>query len=173
VITSTGKHFSAGMELSVFTDGEGVTEERSGDRHVAGESFRRYVGVLQDSFSCLDKARMPVIVAIQGGCIGGAVDIDQRLRYPLRHHRRLLLHPGDQYRHDRRRRHLPAAVQADPRGLGARAGLYWPPPARPKALEIGLVNEVFDSPEALRRPRAGHRPRDRRASRPWPWRARR
>ena len=74
VITSTGKHFSAGMELSVFTDGEGVTEERSGDRHVAGESFRRYVGVLQDSFSCLDKARMPVIVAIQGGCIGGAVD---------------------------------------------------------------------------------------------------
>jgi enoyl-CoA hydratase len=74
VITSTGKHFSAGMELSVFTDGEGVTEERGGDRHVAGESFRHHVHHLQDTFSCLDKARMPVIVAIQGGCIGGAVD---------------------------------------------------------------------------------------------------
>lgn len=74
VITSTGKHFSAGMELSVFTDGEGVTEERGGDRHVAGESFRHHVHHLQDTFTCLDKARMPVIVAIQGGCIGGAVD---------------------------------------------------------------------------------------------------
>ncbi len=74
VISSTGKHFSAGMELSVFTDGEGVTEERTGDRHVAGESFRHHVHHLQNTFSCLDRARMPVIVAIQGGCIGGAVD---------------------------------------------------------------------------------------------------
>ncbi|MBU4435866.1 MAG: crotonase/enoyl-CoA hydratase family protein [Alphaproteobacteria bacterium] len=74
VITSTGKHFSAGMELSVFTDGEGVTEARTGDRHVAGESFRHHVHHLQDTFTCLDRARMPVIVAIQGGCIGGAVD---------------------------------------------------------------------------------------------------
>ncbi|WP_421739453.1 crotonase/enoyl-CoA hydratase family protein [Caulobacter sp.] len=74
VISSTGKHFSAGMELSVFTDGEGVTEERTGDRHVAGESFRHHVHHLQNTFTCLDKARMPVIVAIQGGCIGGAVD---------------------------------------------------------------------------------------------------
>ena len=44
------------------------------DRHVAGESFRRHVHHLQDTFSCLDEARMPVIAAIQGGCIGGAVD---------------------------------------------------------------------------------------------------
>jgi len=74
VISSTGKHFCAGMELSVFTDGEGVTSERGGDRHVAAESFRYHVHHLQDTFTCLDKARMPVIVAIQGGCIGGAVD---------------------------------------------------------------------------------------------------
>ena len=30
---------------------------------------------LQDSFTALEKARMPVIAAIQGGCIGGAVDM--------------------------------------------------------------------------------------------------
>ncbi|MEZ5167130.1 MAG: enoyl-CoA hydratase-related protein [Acidimicrobiales bacterium] len=30
---------------------------------------------LQDSFSVLEKARMPVLAAIQGGCIGGAVDM--------------------------------------------------------------------------------------------------
>lgn len=74
VISSTGKHFSAGMDLSVFTDDEGVTVRQDADRWVAAESFRRFVHHLQETFSCLDRARMPVIVAIQGGCIGGAVD---------------------------------------------------------------------------------------------------
>ncbi|WP_165184261.1 crotonase/enoyl-CoA hydratase family protein [Caulobacter soli] len=74
VISSTGKHFCAGMDLSVFTDGEGVTGGEAADRFVAAESFRRHVHHLQDTFTCLDQARMPVIAAIQGGCIGGAVD---------------------------------------------------------------------------------------------------
>ncbi len=73
VISSTGKHFSAGMELSVFTDGEGVSAG-SGDRYVQNEAFRRHVLHLQETFSCLDEARIPVLAAIQGGCIGGAVD---------------------------------------------------------------------------------------------------
>ncbi|ATQ44523.1 crotonase/enoyl-CoA hydratase family protein [Caulobacter mirabilis] len=73
VISSTGKHFSAGMDLSVF-DGVGDRDGGPVDRHVAGESFRRHVHHLQDTFTCLDQARMPVIAAIQGGCIGGAVD---------------------------------------------------------------------------------------------------
>ncbi|MES2035858.1 MAG: crotonase/enoyl-CoA hydratase family protein [Pseudomonadota bacterium] len=73
VISSTGKHFCAGMDLQVFS---GVGDRDGGpvDRHVAGESFRRHVHHLQDTFSCLDEARMPVIAAIHGGCIGGAVD---------------------------------------------------------------------------------------------------
>ncbi len=74
VLSSTGKHFCAGMELSVFTDGDGV-QHGGGDRHVSGESFRRYVKVLQDVFTRLDEARMPVLAAIQGGCVGGAVDM--------------------------------------------------------------------------------------------------
>ncbi len=74
VISSTGKHFCAGMELSVFTDGEGVTGGAPGDLHVRNEAFRRHVHHLQNTFTCLDEARVPVLVAIQGGCIGGAVD---------------------------------------------------------------------------------------------------
>ena len=35
--------------------------------------------------------------------------LHQRLRHPLRQRRRLLPDPGDQHRHDRRRRHLPPA----------------------------------------------------------------
>lgn len=75
VISSTGKHFCAGMDLSVFTDGAGVVPEAQKDRQNAAESFRRHVHHLQDTFSCLDEARMPVIVAVHGGVIGGAVDM--------------------------------------------------------------------------------------------------
>lgn len=88
VITSTGKHFSAGMDLSVFS-GESVGDPASAgevDRQNAGESFRRHVHHLQDTFSCLDQARMPVLVAIQGGCIGGAIDMTSAcdIRYATR-----------------------------------------------------------------------------------------
>ena len=74
VISSTGKHFCAGMDLAVFGSGEGVGAANNGDRQTSNESFRHHVHHLQDTFSCLDKARIPVLVAIQGGCIGGAVD---------------------------------------------------------------------------------------------------
>ncbi|MEZ5994901.1 MAG: crotonase/enoyl-CoA hydratase family protein [Hyphomonadaceae bacterium] len=74
VISSTGKHFTAGMDVSVFTDGEGVAAS-GGDAYARAEAFRRFVLTLQGSFNCLDDARMPVIAAIQGGCIGAGVDM--------------------------------------------------------------------------------------------------
>ncbi|MCC6786487.1 MAG: crotonase/enoyl-CoA hydratase family protein [Hyphomonadaceae bacterium] len=74
VISSTGKHFTAGMDVSVFTDGDGVSAQ-GGDPHARAEAFRQFVLTLQGSFSCLDNARIPVIAAIQGGCIGGGVDM--------------------------------------------------------------------------------------------------
>jgi enoyl-CoA hydratase len=77
VISSTGKHFSAGMDLSVFTDGQGAAGE-GGQRAETGRAranLRNEVHRLQKTFSCLDEARMPVLMAVQGGCIGGAVDM--------------------------------------------------------------------------------------------------
>src|SRR5262245_28337825 len=73
VLSSTGKHFSAGMDLSVFTSGEAAPAHS--DRHVQAEAFRRNIHHLQQTFSCLDEARIPVLAAIQGGCVGGAVDM--------------------------------------------------------------------------------------------------
>jgi enoyl-CoA hydratase len=74
VLSSTGKHFSAGMDLSVFTGGhlaaEGAAEP--GRRHA---QLRSNAKVLQWSFTALEKARVPVIAAVQGGVIGGAVDL--------------------------------------------------------------------------------------------------
>ena len=75
VISSTGKHFSAGMDLSVFTDGSSMITASGTDHAIRGEALRAHIKHLQDTFSCLDEARMPVLVAIQGGCIGGAIDM--------------------------------------------------------------------------------------------------
>lgn len=75
VLSSTGKHFTAGMDLAVFTGGGspgdgGVREE--GRRR---EAVRRTVLELQDALSSLEQVRMPVLAAVQGGCIGGGVDM--------------------------------------------------------------------------------------------------
>ncbi|MFT5203081.1 MAG: enoyl-CoA hydratase [Candidatus Aldehydirespiratoraceae bacterium] len=78
VLSSTGKHFSAGMDLSVFGGGDGDSVEGGVDIKERGRqraAFRYNVLHLQQSFSILEQARMPVLAAIQGGCIGGAVDM--------------------------------------------------------------------------------------------------
>jgi enoyl-CoA hydratase len=72
VISSTGKHFSAGMDLSVFAGGLDVQDAEAGRRHAR---MRSNAKVLQWSFTALEKARVPVIAAAQGGVIGGAVDL--------------------------------------------------------------------------------------------------
>jgi enoyl-CoA hydratase len=72
VISSTGKHFSAGMDLAVFSANGTNDNIELGRKH---DQLRRLVLKLQDCFSVLETARMPVLVAIQGGCIGGAVDM--------------------------------------------------------------------------------------------------
>jgi enoyl-CoA hydratase/carnithine racemase len=78
VISSTGKHFSGGMDLSVFTGGQsaGTQAARSPDeRGRVRANLRRSVLDIQETFNVLDRARIPVLIAIQGGCVGGAVDL--------------------------------------------------------------------------------------------------
>jgi enoyl-CoA hydratase len=76
VLSSTGRHFCAGMDLGVFTSGSGLggasdDEERGRVR----AQLRQTALMLQAGFTSLEKARFPVLAAIQGGCIGGAVDM--------------------------------------------------------------------------------------------------
>ena len=76
VISSTGKHFSAGMDLSVFGDAETARNKENPKTDPGRKKGSFYKGLLklQETFNCIDNSRVPVLMAIQGGCIGGAVD---------------------------------------------------------------------------------------------------
>jgi enoyl-CoA hydratase len=75
VISSSGKHFSAGMALEVFAGANDLaTMLDTGDarRRLA---FQDSLRQLMRCFDVLEEARFPSIAAIQGGCIGGALDL--------------------------------------------------------------------------------------------------
>ena len=71
VISSTGKHFCAGMALESFTGDISMDDESPEGRAAIFDLLTD----MQATFTKLDTLRMPVIAAIQGGCIGGAVDM--------------------------------------------------------------------------------------------------
>ena len=71
VISSTGKHFSAGMSLDAFGASVSMDDQSAEGRAAIADLLWE----LQSTFTRLENLRIPVIVAIQGGCIGGAVDM--------------------------------------------------------------------------------------------------
>ena len=78
VISSTGPHFSSGMDLATFGGDPGTAADDDAARAARirhGASFYDSTSHLQRSFSCLEECRIPVLAAVQGGCIGGGVDM--------------------------------------------------------------------------------------------------
>ena len=77
VLSSTGKHFCAGMDLANFSLSDNPTEPKSSNTHngMKKEAGFRITLDLQHTITSLEKARIPVISAIQGGCIGGGLDL--------------------------------------------------------------------------------------------------
>jgi len=72
VIASTGRHFTAGLDLAWAGE---LLRPKAADPARAREKLRRDIRALQDSITAIDRCRVPVIAAIQGGCIGGGVDL--------------------------------------------------------------------------------------------------
>ena len=72
VLSSTGRHFSAGLDISSFGNA-GSAPKRDPGR--AGEAAIRNLQRMQDSISSLEASRVPVIAAVQGGAVGGGVDL--------------------------------------------------------------------------------------------------
>src|SRR4029078_2622875 len=72
VVLSTGQHFSAGMALDVFAGDELALAAKTPRERL---SFQQSLRKLMDCFTALDEARFPIVCAIQGACVGGALDL--------------------------------------------------------------------------------------------------
>ena len=77
ILSSTGKHFCAGMDLKNFGSLGNDAEKKTNvpDKARIGESLYRVAKELQDMLSKLEKLRIPVLAGVQGGCIGGGLDL--------------------------------------------------------------------------------------------------
>ncbi|HMA06917.1 MAG TPA: enoyl-CoA hydratase-related protein, partial [Ramlibacter sp.] len=145
VISSTGKHFSAGMALETF--GGAITMD---DNSAEGRSAMfDLLTDMQDTFTKLETLRIPVIAAIHGGCIGGAVDMVTAccIRYATADAFFCIQEinigmVADVGTLQRLPKLIPLGMVKELAYTGRRL------PAA-KALAYGLVNEVFDSQEAM------------------------
>ncbi|MEM7253146.1 MAG: crotonase/enoyl-CoA hydratase family protein [Pseudomonadota bacterium] len=73
VLTGRGKHFTAGIDLSAL--GGIINESRDDDWARQRDRLRRTILELQETFSVIERCRVPVLAAIQGACIGGGIDL--------------------------------------------------------------------------------------------------
>jgi len=145
VISSTGKHFSAGMSLETF-GGAVAMDDQSAEGRAA---IYDLLTDMQATFTKLETLRIPVIAAIQGGCIGGAVDMVTAccMRYATADAFFCIQEinigmVADVGTLQRLPKLLPMGVVKELAYTGRRLGAH-------KALGYGLVNEVFDAPEAM------------------------
>ncbi|WP_341920290.1 enoyl-CoA hydratase-related protein [Polaromonas sp. YR568] len=145
VISSTGKHFSAGMALETFSGAIAMDDQSPEGRAAIFDMLSD----MQATFTKLETLRIPVIAAIQGGCIGGAVDMVTAccLRYATSDAFFCIQEinigmVADVGTLQRLPKLVPLAVVKELAYTGRRLSAA-------RALGYGLVNEVFDSPEAL------------------------
>lgn len=78
VLAAQGKNFCSGMDLEVFGSSDTVgapNEPGKGHRSRRNERFRSTALKLQETFTAMERARMPVLSAIQGACVGGGIDM--------------------------------------------------------------------------------------------------
>ena len=144
VLSSTGRHFCAGMDLSVLSGGSALQDD-SAEIGRQRANLRLNILHLQRSFTALEQARMPVLAAIQGACVGGGVDLVTAAdcRYATADawfsiHETNIGMTADVGTLQRLPNLIPAGVAREYAYTGRRL------PAQ-RARELGLVNEVFDS----------------------------
>jgi enoyl-CoA hydratase len=149
VISSTGKHFTSGMALDVFGGsadaGISLNDGSAGGR----ANIAPQLADMQQAFNLIEQLRMPVIAAIQGGCIGGGVDMisacDIRLATADAFFCIQEINIGmtaDLGTLQRLPKLIPEGIVHELAYTGRRL------PAQ-RALAIGLVNEVFDTQEDM------------------------
>jgi len=147
VLSSTGKHFCAGLDLGVFGEGSGLVQPEADGRQRA--ALRQAVLDLQRAITALEEARMPVLAAIQGGCVGGGVDLATAAdcRYATRDawfriHEINIGITADLGTLQRLPGLIPEGVAREYAYTGRKLGAE-------RARELGLVNAVYDDAASM------------------------
>jgi enoyl-CoA hydratase len=145
VLSSSGPHFCAGLDISLFQGNDSFDTNSLQGRL----KFKNKLEELQSSLSSLAEAPFPVIAAVQGGCIGGGVDLATAccLRYAARDAYFVIQEinigmMADVGTFNRMPKQLPEAVVRELGYTGDRL------PAE-RAERLGFVNGVFDTHEQL------------------------
>lgn len=72
ILSGEGKHFCSGIDLMDFSNVLMSKEKCEGRKR---EQLRQLILRMQDCLSAIEQCRKPVLAAVQGACIGGAIDM--------------------------------------------------------------------------------------------------
>jgi enoyl-CoA hydratase len=146
LVRAEGRAFSAGMALDVFGADAGPFDTSTARRRLGFQAALR--GWIE-AFDALDKARFPVVCAVQGACVGGGLDFaaacDLRVCSADAFFVVQEIHVGlaaDLGVLQRLQRQLPQGLARELAYTGERLGAE-------RALGCGFVNAVLPDAEAL------------------------
>jgi len=148
VISLTGPHFTAGFEVKAFPSVL-APDEGADCTARTGEQVRRLVLDLQETFSVIERCRVPVPAAIQAGAIGSGVDLVSacNMRYCTADAYFVIKEVALGITADvgtlQRLPHLIPSSMARELAYTAR------PLDAVRAREIGLVNQIYDDQAAM------------------------
>lgn len=145
VLAGEGRHFCSGIDLGVFANL--VSDHPDPARRA--EQLRRQILAMQGNLTAIERCRKPVLAAIHGACIGGGVDLvtccDMRYASDDAWFAVREIDIGmtaDVGTLQRLPRLIPDGVARELAYTGRRM-------EADEARELGLVNRVFDTREAL------------------------
>ena len=150
VISSTGPVFSAGMDLAAFAPkapADKAEARRNGIRH--GAAFYDSARKTQATFNALEACRLPILAAIQGGCVGGGVDMVTAcdIRYATNDAFFTIFETNIGMTADVGT--FPRLVQQMPEGLVRELAYTGRRMPAAEAKAVGLVNQVFSDQSAM------------------------
>jgi enoyl-CoA hydratase len=153
VISSTGPHFSSGLDVSAFNPGapppERSDDEKIAARRTKGARFYDDVRRMQQSFSALESCRLPVLAAVQGGAIGGGVDLITAcdMRYATEDAFLTIFEVNIGMTADVGT--FPRLVKLIPEGIVRELAYTGRRMSAREAQEVGLINRVYSDQQAM------------------------